>query len=742
MGLAKRRLGPDFVAGATAMALAFLLAAIALELWNADMRVPFDYGGDSNLNQIVIKAMLEHGWFQHNESLAAPFGQNMLDFPVYSGETLQFLIMKVIGAFTSDSAVVMNTFFLLGFPLAALTAFATLRALGIGRIGAVTAAVLFAIAPYHFLRGEFHLFIGAYYAVPLGVFLALTVMLGRPLPRWPWLVLLCLVIGSAHVYYATFTLILLAAALMLRLIAGGRRGDLLAGVGCVALIAAVVLANHLPNILYTHEHGSNPEIVRLPSESERFGLKLAEMVLPVPNHRIAPLAELRDQYKPVVDPANEGDPQALGVVATLGLLWLFVVLLLGGVARVRAMTDELQFAAARLAAVAFVAGTVGGISALVAYLLTDQIRAWGRISIVLAYLCLIPVAALIDYGVRTRGARTAAIAAAVLLLVGFLDQTNGETPFAYKETRADYGADRALVRAIEAKLPEDASVFELPLEPFPEPQPAYASAAIGGYVLGRPYLHARHLRWSYGAMKGRADGWQRAAVGLPPASLARAVAAAGFAGVLVDRAAYSDAGNRVITELLEETGGHGLSAPNARLVYIDLRGYARRLLGGNTAAERARLGHLVLTPVRLSYGPGFSSPRQSTDHVWRYMGTKPSSVVLTNTDAGPRRVQLALTVAAPSDRRMSVRISIPNQGARSMRVGSAGRRLTLPLTLPPAATRIRISSTGPSQTQRPDVALPYDLLVEDPVVTDEALANLAPAPKSNLSSNAGSPFID
>src|SRR3954468_16428783 len=117
MGLAKRRLAPDFVAGAAAMALAFLLAAIALKLWDADMRVPFDYGGDSNLNQLVIKGMLEHGWFQHNDSLAAPFGQNLLDFPVYSGETLQFLIMKVVGIFTSDSALAMDTFFLLGFPL-------------------------------------------------------------------------------------------------------------------------------------------------------------------------------------------------------------------------------------------------------------------------------------------------------------------------------------------------------------------------------------------------------------------------------------------------------------------------------------------------------------------------------------------------------------------------------------------------------------------------------------------------
>jgi phosphoglycerol transferase len=741
MGLAKRRLGPDFVAAAGAMALAFLLAAIALDLWKADMHVPFDYGGDSNLNQIAIKGMIDHGWFQHNESLAAPFGQNMLDFPVFSGETLQFLIMKVIGIFTSDSAVVMNAFFLLGFPLAALTAFATLRALGIGRVGAVTAAVLFAIAPYHFLRGEFHLFIGTYYAVPLGVYLALTVMLGRPLPRWPWLVLLCLVIGSAHVYYAAFTLVLLAAALILRLIAEGRRGDLLAGLGCVALITVAVLANHLPNILYTHKHGSNPEIVRLPSESERYGLKLAQMILPVPDHRLEPLADLREQYRPAVDSVNEGDPQALGLIATLGLAWLFVVLLLGGVARIRAMTDELQVAAARLTAVAFVVGTVGGLSAIMAYLLTDQIRAWGRMSIVIAFLALIPLAALIDHGFRAWRVRSAWLVACGLVLLGFLDQTNGATPFDYKGTSADYGADRALVQAAEQRLPAGATVFELPLEPFPEPQPAYIASAISGYALGRPYLHSSDQRWSYGAMKGRADGWQRAVVGLPPAVLARAVASAGFAGLLVDRAGYADAGERVIGDVVRETGAQPVAAPNGRLVFFDLRGYASRLLAGRDSTERAGLRHAVLTPVTTSFG-GFSRPRQSNEHVWRYLGAQTGEIALTNTDQRSRRVVFGVTLAAPPDRRVTARVSVPGQAAQTVELGNRGRRVSLPLTLSPGTTRIRIGSSGPSQTQRPDVALPYDLLVEDPVVTDAQIAALGSPPQSKLSSNAGSPFVD
>lgn len=729
----------DIAACAGAMTLALLLAALALHLWNADLQLPFDYGGDANLTQIVIKGTLDHGWFQHNPDLAAPFGQNLLDFPVYSGETLQFLIMKVIGLFTGNAALVMNLFFLLGFPLATLTAFIVLRLLGIGRLAAATVAVLYAIAPFHFLRGEYHLFIGAYYAVPLGILLALLLTLGRPLPRARWLIPLCIVIGSAHVYYAVFTLALLSAAIVLRLIAEDGWRALVPGIATVGLIVAVVVANHLPNIIYAHEHGPNPAVSRLPSESERFGLKLVEMVLPVPDHRIGALAHLRAKYHPAVDSVNEGDPQALGTLATLGLAWLFIVLLLARTRRVRPLTDELQIAAARLAAVAFVAGTVGGISALVTYFLTDQVRAWGRISIVLAFLSLIPLALLIDHATRTRGLRLAAALAAVLLALGFLDQTNAGTPFGYAATAHDYRADGALIDAMEANLPHAARVFELPFEEFPEPQPAFLLESLSSYALGRPYLHSHDLRWSYGAMKGRADGWQRAAGALPPALLARGVAAVGFAAILLDRSSYSDEGDRVIAAIQQETGAEPEYAPNKRLVYFDLRAYAKRVLAGQ---NQAALRHDFLDPVRLTFNGAFSAPRQSDEHVWRYVGTGPAVLQLENPDTAARRVRVAMTLAAPADRTVRVRISAPGQAAQTVAIGRGDKRVELNMTAPPGVTPVRLDVAGVAQHLLPDVGLPYDLLVQDPVVADDALVRLGPAPASPLSSNAGSPFID
>ena len=129
-----------------------------------------------------------------------------------------------------DPIVALNLFYLLTFPLAALTAFLVLRRLGVGTPGAFAASVLFALLPYHFLRGEDHLFLAAYWAVPLGAFLVLSVLADTPLVtplrsrRTLAILAACVIVGSAAVYYAAFTLVLLAVGAVVSAAARRRTG--------------------------------------------------------------------------------------------------------------------------------------------------------------------------------------------------------------------------------------------------------------------------------------------------------------------------------------------------------------------------------------------------------------------------------------------------------------------------------------------------------------------------------------
>jgi len=192
--LLRRPHGPvvDVVVALATALLALAVAAWVLRLWRGDLAVPFSYQFDALQHAMFVKGVLDHGWYSVNDSLGAPFGQQLYDFP-QNGDNLQLLIVKALGFFTHDFAVVLNVYFLLTFPLVALTAYVVLRRLGASLAVGTVCAVLYALLPYHFARRELHLFLSGYYAVPLGAYLVMATFSGTPLftrrpdgarPRW------------------------------------------------------------------------------------------------------------------------------------------------------------------------------------------------------------------------------------------------------------------------------------------------------------------------------------------------------------------------------------------------------------------------------------------------------------------------------------------------------------------------------------------------------------------------------
>ncbi len=69
----------------------------------------------------------------------------MLDYP--SADAGNHLILRVLGWFYGDWALVMNMFYLLGFPLAAISALYAIRRLGITDALSASLAILFAFTP-------------------------------------------------------------------------------------------------------------------------------------------------------------------------------------------------------------------------------------------------------------------------------------------------------------------------------------------------------------------------------------------------------------------------------------------------------------------------------------------------------------------------------------------------------------------------------------------------------------------
>jgi phosphoglycerol transferase len=566
----------DLLFGTAAAVLSLGAAVVFLKLWEADLGIPFDYSGDTVLNLTLVKTVMEHAWYLHNPDLGAPHGQDLYDYPVASADTLNLIFFRLAGLVADNAASVVNVFYVLTFPLTAVTAFVVLRRLPVSRGIALVCALLYTLLPYHFLRGEVHLFLAAYYAVPIAAYLMLSVFRGdRVFGRWrPTLVTaaLCTVVAAASgsFYYSAFAVLLVAVAALLRFIAQRERAALVAGGGIVALILAVSLIQLGPTIVYRIDHGTNDQVAqRYWFESEVYGLKLTNLLLPVDHHRIGLLARRKAEYGQQI-PQTEGQVATLGVVASAGFLWLIGVALAACVGVGRRYSLGLHGGLAALTVVSVLFATTGGFSTLLG-VVWPQIRSWNRISIFIAFFSLAAVALLLETlrGALERrripGLVFPAVLAAVLA-VGVFDQTTPAYIPAYDALESAYRNDQQLVASLENRLPAGASVVELPYEPFPEP-------ALGGrapYDPAKPYLHSHDLRWSWGAMRGRPEDWAATIAGKPAAQVVPAAREAGFSGILLDRTAYGAAAPSVEADFGKVLGSEPEPSQDGRYVFFRL----------------------------------------------------------------------------------------------------------------------------------------------------------------------------
>jgi phosphoglycerol transferase len=600
-------------------------AVWALRLWRGDLRVPLSYDNDGQFYAVLVKEAI-HGWYFTNSQLGAPFGSQLFDFP-QGGDQLHFLTIKAMGLFSSDWALVMNAFFLLGFPLAALSAYAVMRTLGVSRPTTTVASALFALLPYHFWHGEFHLFLSAYYAVPLGCYLVIATYRGEPLfarrPRRPvdgitsWTsrrsgitLLMCCAIGSTGAYYAAFTIALLVFAAATVGLIGRSWRRLARGLVPAVAICAVVAINLSPTLLYRAVHGSDPNaFIRTPAQSRSGSLKPADLVLPLSRDRIAALGELRRDYSGPWSPpersGSEGESATLGVIGSLGLAWLAVVAVAAAMGTRRRLSVQrlLPIAAGGLSALLF--ATFGGIA--IAYLVTPDIRQWVRLSIFIGFFSLLAVALGLDAAGRwlrrrPRGAITFALLLGAAGAVGLLDQTSSQWIPPYRALGLQYRSDGAFIAAIERRLPTAAMVFQLPYMPWAEPG---FIQRMTSYTPARGYLHSQGLRWSYGGMRGRPADWQSQLAGKPPRVLAAAAAAVGFDGIYIDRFGYRTGQAPAVVEAFARLlDAKPLISPDRRFVFFDIRGYVRRLRLATPARRLAELRYATLHPVVLDAGAG------------------------------------------------------------------------------------------------------------------------------------------
>jgi MFS family permease len=671
-----RALPPLFSVVGSSLAVVF-----ALQLWRAHAGVPLQYGGDSLSHAMHLEQIASNGWIWNDDRLAAPFVQHMQDWPI--GDILSLVTAWVLALFTSNWAAIQNGMFLVSFPLTALSAWWAMRKLGVNSWTASVLGILFSLLPYHFVRGESHLFLSNYYVVPLGVYLAVRLLDPDSLfaagtrfrSRWlhylSWrsvqTVLIAVVVGLGGIYYAAFTLIFVGIAFVARVL---RRRSVLPPVVIGAVLVAVVAVITLPTMLYQAENGANTKAaVRNAYESDVYGLKLAQMLAPAPGHRIDAFDDYQRKYLDEFPLPGERGSAALGVVASFGLLTMLglaLASLLRPPAGTFGETRMRQFSLFALCG--FLVAAVGGLSTPIGLLIIDDIRSWNRMSVFIGLCALAVVGLLIDALVRRFRSRRTPLFAALLasvLLVGYFDQVTPMWTPAYAAVDAKFLEDQKYFGALEDTVGEGASVFILPQVEFPEAAPVNGVTSNDEVI---PYLHTDTIKWSFGGIKGRLESaWQSRIRQDSAADLATDLAVAGFRGVLIDRRGYDD--NAVVLEAdLQSVLGGSVPIENAGKYYAfyDLASYAETL----DVAVVAERKNALLYAAGVVNLVDFSEMESDENGSWNWAVGDRGNVVLDNTARRALRSEVVMQLETATDAPSQFFITWPDGSSQTVQAGA------------------------------------------------------------------------
>jgi len=705
-GFTRSRLVQELVGGLGSASLALGGAGVVLQLWRAHLNVPISPNGDTMLSLLLVKNMQLTGWFQGTPQLGAPFGQDLTAFPASVGDFWHLATVKVLSMFLSPAASV-NVFFVLGFPMIAVVAYACLRLLRVSRPFACVLGALYALLPYHFLRGEAHLFLSAYFAVPIACVLIVSIYTGRldlwARPRWKepavWVALgAAILLAGTGLYYGAFAMVMLAIAGALRTIAARGWRPVLSGGVLAAVIGVGLVLAALPNLLRVVPIGSQAAIdSRSFAETELYGLKITNLLLPVAGHRIAALAHLRVVAADTMIP-GEGT-ETLGIIGVIGFLAVLGAVVIPRLRQQGSLARSLHPLGV-MTVVALLLGTVAGFSGLLAALGFAELRAWNRISVLIAFFALAGLGHVLDAARRRwAGGRPAARriltvgAAGAVLILGFYDQTSAWMIPNYARETATWNADAAYFTQVEQEFGTGASVFMLPYAPFPENPVEFL---MPDYSHLRGYLHS-NLRWSYGGVKGEESEWQPVALQDGMTAALPKLVVAGFEALYVNRTGYSDDGAQVESEIRSVIGAKApVVNPDGTLAVYDLRPYAKSL---DHSAGPLPTRASVLYPVRFEYGSGFFAAETSDGKPSRWAQST-AELTLINPSHDAANVVLRGSVRVTGNL-ATIRVRIGAQVTELHPV--AGRaELEIPTTAQSGTTTVEFTTDAAATPSTPD----------------------------------------
>lgn len=658
-------------AGITA-AIAFALSLIVFGPLLGQLDV--GWAGGDMLSTYVNSVAWSGFTYAGTTQFGFPLGMYLAYFPGI--DITQNTFAMVVNAIAGTTFLGINLLVVVSFPLVAALAYLCIRMTGLNGPLAIALAVAFTFIPFHWGRALGHTYLATLYSAVIGMALVLLVISGRfeqllrarSRRRWAFLAVLALMVVTvawSGVYYAAFTLILGAAALVWRFAQHIAWRTLLLEASPFAAITVLSLVGFVPSLLTVR---GDPALAslgeRLPYESVIFAGNLAMALIPLPQSSL-PGA---DFYNRSVLEAIQAAPFGESTVITNHGTWitsLALVVLLGALIlrQRRPLAQAVGDVRVTLGQVGYLIVVVllffvpWGLNYLLAGTVTAQIRAWNRLLPFLLLLFILGAAVALR---RTRIADRMAFALPVALIVFGLVAVDSVYPFraAYAGSVAEGGevTDAARIYAADVNdtIPEDCGVLQLPYMAYPEHGLA---RGINDYDHFWTSITNEGKQWSYGSVKYTdASVWASQLPQVPTDEQLALLRGAGFCAIHLDTLGYVSEGLPDLTGHLETR----LGAPVAK-------GFDGRWLmysmEGVAPAPDADVTAFLRQPM-ITADDTTTGPRQARlDSTWWWTTAAESTFALQPTGPQGPLTRVTGAIEAPSCGPLPVRVTLTAAGS-------------------------------------------------------------------------------
>lgn len=564
--------------------LSVIILILTLRLWEADLTIPFSYEGDGLSVASYFKGVIDNNSVIENKFIGTPSSLKSVETPM--SDWFHIIMIRIITLIVNEPYVALNIFYLLTFPLTVITSLMVFFKFKANLFFSMIGSLLYAFIPYHFMRGENHLFLSAYYIVPIAIMLILEICDDKELfqkfdkksNKYKFdlinlkslkIFILGILISSSGVYYSFFTCFFLVVS---GIIVGFRKKNMIKWLSSIIIILIILfgtILNLIPHIIYSINNKEVVESVeRSKVESEIYGLKISQLILPITGHRIEYIANKKDAYDSEAPLINENGTASLGIVGSIGFLISLIYVYIG-------KKDNLIKDIGLLNLSAILLASIGGFSTIFAFLVTDMIRSYNRISVFISFFSIFLIVYILGeiYNSCCKNIilkRMMLILGGFILILGIYDETSVRYVPNYYEIRTQFNADKKFIEEIEKNAPENTMIFQLPYIPFPEVASPYK---MGYYDMLKPYLHSNKLYWSYGSIKGKEnDLWQKEVSSKEPEEFIKNIYDKGFRGIFIDSYGYEneETFNKLVEDILNLTNTIPIYSENGRYIYIEL----------------------------------------------------------------------------------------------------------------------------------------------------------------------------